>query len=132
MSARRRKLIAVAAMIAFNFLLQVYVHADLAKESKKKATTQPTNKKQISGQLATIGRMKILVNGNNTPSGACIFSGSQIQTPDSVGAAIMVGSLGRVEIAPKTTLLLDFTSESMEVSLTAGGVLPSTNHGVCG
>jgi len=119
-------------MIAFNFLLQVYVHADLAKESKKKATTQPTNKKQISGQLATIGRMKILVNGNSTPSGACIFSGSQIQTPDSVGAAIMVGSLGRVEIAPKTTLLLDFTSESMEISLTAGCVILSTNEGISG
>lgn len=132
MSTRRLRSIAVAAVVAFGFLLSVSVFADLSKGGKKGAPNQPSSQQQLSGQLATVGQVKILVNGNNTPSGATIFSGSQIETPESVGAAIIVGSLGRVDIAPKTRLTLSFTSESMDVDLMAGCVILSTEVGISG
>jgi hypothetical protein len=132
MSARNQRFIAIAAIVAFSFLLNVHVFADLAKLGNKKAPPQSTTQQPISGQLATVRQAKILVNGNITPSGATIFSGSQLQTPESVGAAIMVGSLGRVDIAPKTTLVVTFTSETMEIDLTAGCVILSTEKGISG
>lgn len=132
MSARSQRFIAIAAIVAFSFLLNVHVFADLAKLGNKKAPPQPTTQQPLSGQLATISQAKILVNGNSTPSGATIFSGSQLQTPHSVGAAIMVPSLGRVDIAPNTTLVVTFTSETMEIDLTAGCVILSTEKGISG
>jgi len=132
MSARTQRFMAIAAIVAFSFLLNVHVFADLAKVGNKKVPPQPTTPQQISGQLATVRQAKILVNGNSTPSGATIFSGSQLQTPESVGAAIMIGSLGRVDIAPKTTLLVTFTSETLEIELTAGCVILSTEKGISG
>src|ERR1700738_2330114 len=132
MNARRLGSTMVAGMVAFGCLASVSVFADLAKEGKKGGAAQPTSQQQISGQLATVGQVKILVNGNSTPSGATIFSGSQIQTPELVGAAIMVGSLGRIDIAPKTTLLVTFTSDTMEIDLTAGCVILSTGKGISG
>jgi hypothetical protein len=132
MSARRQRFMAIAAMVALSLLLSVHVFANLAKEGKKKAPPQSTTQQQVSGQLATVSQAKILVNGNSTPSGATIFSGSQLQTPESVGAAIMVGSVGRVDIAPKTTLLVTFTCETMEIDLAAGCVILSTEKGISG
>jgi hypothetical protein len=132
MSARTQRFIAISAIVAFGFLMNVHVFADLAKLGNKKAPPQPTTQQQISGQLATVRQAKILVNGNSTPSGATIFSGSQLQTPESVGAAIMVASLGRVDIAPKTSVLVTFTSETMEIDLMAGCVILSTEKGISG
>ena len=132
MTSRRQRFMAIVALIAFSFLLNARVFADLVKVGNKKAPSQPTTQPQISGQLATVRQAKILVNGNSTPSGATIFSGSQLQTPESVGAAIMVGSIGRVDIAPKTTLVVTFTSETMEIDLTAGCVILSTEKGISG
>ena len=132
MRARRLRIIVIAVMVAFSCLLNFHVFADLAKLGNKKATPQATTQQQISGQLATVRQAKILVNGNSTPSGATIFSGSQLQTPESVGAAIMVASLGRVDIAPKTSLVVTFTSETMEIDLMAGCVILSTEKGISG
>jgi hypothetical protein len=132
MSAQRLRSATIAAMIALSFLLSVNVFADLTKGGKKVAPSQPPSQQQISGQLGTVAQVKILVNGNSTPSGATIFTGSQIQTPELIGATIIIDSLGRVDIAPKTTLMLSFTSESMEVNLTAGCAILSTEVGVSG
>jgi hypothetical protein len=132
MTSRRQRFIAIAAIVAFSFLLNVHVFADLARMGNKKTPPQPTTQEQLSGQLATVRQAKILVNGNSTPSGATIFSGSQLQTPESVGAAIMLASLGRVDIAPKTTLVLTFTSGTMEIDLSAGCVILSTEKGISG
>lgn len=132
MDPRRLRITAIAAIIPLSFLLNFQVFADLAKLGNKKAPPQPTTWQKISGQLATVRQAKILVNGHNTPSGATIFSGSQLQTPESVGAAIMVAPLGRVDIAPNTLLVVTFASETMEVDLKAGCVILSTEKGING
>ena len=132
MDSRTLRITAIAAIIPLSFLLNFHVFADLAKLGNKKAPPQPTTWQQISGQLATVRQAKILVNGNNTRSGATIFSGSQLQTPEAVGAAIMVAPLGRVDIAPQTLLVVTFTSEAMEIDLVAGCVILSTEKGISG
>jgi hypothetical protein len=53
----------------------------------------------------------ITVNGAIATSGATILSGSAIETPGQLAAAINLGSLGTVDIAPSTTLTLTFAQK---------------------
>lgn len=55
----------------------------------------------------------ITVNGNIATSGATILSGTAIDTPDRVAAAINLGSLGTVDIAPSTTLTVAFAQKDI-------------------
>ncbi len=63
----------------------------------------------------------ITINGTIATSGATILSGTAIDTPDQVAAAINLGSLGTVDIAPSTTLTLAFAQkDSFNVILVKG------------
>jgi len=132
MSPQNLRSTAVAALAALSLLISVSVLANLKKEDKKSPPPPPRKNNEISGQLATVRQARILVNGKSTPSGATIFSGSNIQTPESIGAAILIGSLGRVDTAPKTTLTLTFAEGMIEVDLISGCAMLSTEVGTKG
>ncbi len=63
----------------------------------------------------------VTVNGAIAKSGATILSGNAIQTHGQVAASINLRSVGAVEIAPNTTLTLEFTQKnSLKVILVKG------------
>ena len=75
----------------------------------------------------------IAVNGNIATSGATILSGTAIDTPDQVAAAINLGSLGTVDIATSTTLTLTFAQkDTFNVILVKGCASLQARKGTVG
>ncbi|HWT03127.1 MAG TPA: hypothetical protein VN256_22945 [Pyrinomonadaceae bacterium] len=87
----------------------------------------------LTGQLFTRGNQPVLVNGVQTNSGATILSGAMIQTPDLVGATVVLGLLGHLDIAPNTKLTIEFGSDGkVKVTLVEGCVALRINRGYYG
>ncbi len=75
----------------------------------------------------------ITVNGAIATSGATILSGNAINTPGQVAAAINLGSLGSVDIAPGTTLTLTFAQkDTLKVILVKGCASLQARKGTSG
>ena len=89
-------------------------------------------KPAVMGRLKTRNNKPVKVNGNKAMSGTTLLSGSDIQCPDKVGATLDLGSLGRVDMAPKSDVKVSFTNSTISVELRAGYVVLSTNKGVSG
>jgi hypothetical protein len=86
----------------------------------------------IMGKLKTRDNKPVTVNGANVTSGITIMSGAQIQCPEKIGATVDLGSLGRLDIAPKTDLTLTFDSTKITVELRSGYVVLTTQPGING
>lgn len=84
-----------------------------------------------AGKLTGTGRFTI--DGEAAQPGASVLSGSVIATgPDSV-ATVDLGSLGRIELRPNTTIRLSFAGNAVSVSLdNAGSIAQSLPAGVTG
>lgn len=111
-------------------LLQVYVAAGGSAPLAADAPVAPQAAR--TGRLTTRGNNAITVNGNSAKTGETIFSGQQLQTPAGVGATIQLGALGRVDLAPNTSLTLTFTDGQIGVNLASGCVILTANRGVTG
>jgi len=74
----------------------------------------------VSGKNANGEAPFVLVNGETARSGRSVFSGSTISTSDSTGAVMNLGKLGKIELAPSTTLNLTFDDKGIFGELTAG------------
>ena len=86
----------------------------------------------LMGRLKTRDNKPISVNSAAATSGATIMSGAQIQCPDKVGATVEIPTLGRIDIAPKSDLTLNFESNKITVELRSGYALLTTNAGIIG
>jgi ferric-dicitrate binding protein FerR (iron transport regulator) len=64
----------------------------------------------------------VTVDGSPAVSGQTIFSGSAFVTARNSLSTLSLGNLGRVELAPDTSLVLDFSGASVTGSLDAGRV----------
>ena len=84
------------------------------------------------GKLRTRNNKPITVNGSSVASGTTILSKSRIKVPEKVGATVDLGRLGRLDIGPKTELVLDFDDSEISVQLDAGYVVLSTKQGIKG
>jgi len=84
------------------------------------------------GKLRTRNNKPITVNGSSVASGTTILSKSRIKVPEKVGATVDLGRLGRLDIGPKTELVLDFDDSEINVQLDAGYVVLSTKQGIKG
>lgn len=131
-SAKKRR--SLMALCLIFFVLQVYVFADpLPEPAKGKRNGVATKDRDVvCGQLATVGDKLILVNGNNVRSGASVFSGAAITTPEDVGASLQLWPLGRIEIAPRTNLQISFETGQIEVNLLSGCAILTTYAGTAG
>ena len=110
-----RKWIAACVSVA---VLSVYSMVALAAPGAKVA----------SGELSISGQ--VTVNGQKVISGGTLFSGSTIITAENSNAIVSLSKLGRVELAPKSSLILNFTDESVTGSLDKGVANISTVAGV--
>lgn len=106
----------IAACVAFA-ILGVYSMVVLASPAAKAA----------SGELSVSGT--VMVNGENALSGGTVFSDSVITTADKSMATVSLSKLGRVELAPNSSLRLSFTEKSIMGLLEDGTAHVSTVAG---
>ena len=76
----------------------------------------------VSGKNANGEAPFVLVNGETARSGRSVFSGSTIATSNDTGAVMNLGKLGRIELAPSTTLTLAFDDNGIFGDLASGKV----------
>lgn len=62
----------------------------------------------------------VMVNGEAATSGRSVFSTSVITTPETAGAVINLGKLGKIEVAPNSALVLSFDDAGINGDLSAG------------
>jgi hypothetical protein len=109
-----RKFIAVCVAVA---VLSVYSMVVLAAPGAK-----------ASGELSVSGQ--VTVNGQKVISGGTLFSDSTISTADQSNASVSINKLGRVELAPNSSLRLVFSDNSINAMLETGSAHVSTLVGV--
>jgi hypothetical protein len=81
-----------------------------------------------SGELSIIGQVS--VNGEKVISGGTLFSDSVVATAEKSSAIISISKLGRVELAPNSSLKLSFTDKSVMGLLETGTAHVSTLAGI--
>ena len=83
---------------------------------------------KIAGELLVTGKglngstPVVQVNGEAAQSGRSIFSSNTITTPDNASAIINLGKIGKVELAPNTSLTLSFSEKGINGNLLSGRV----------
>jgi hypothetical protein len=78
---------------------------------------------RIAGELLISGKnSNVTVNGELAQSGRSIFSTSTITTPENANAIINLGKIGKLELAPNTTLTLSFNEKGINGDLLNGKV----------
>jgi len=82
------------------------------------------NSGKVAGELLISGDKAsfVKVNGEAAQNGRTIFSSSTIVTPNATGAIVNLGKLGKIELAPDTTLALSFSESGISGNLLAGRV----------
>jgi len=83
---------------------------------------------KASGELSVSGQ--VTVNGQNVVSGGTLFSDSTIITATQSNASVSISKLGRVELAPNSSLRISFTDNSINAMLETGTAHVSTLVGV--
>jgi hypothetical protein len=110
-----RKPIAACVAVA---ILSVYSMVVLASPAAK----APSAELSISGQVT--------VNGEKAFSGGTLFSDSLITTAEKSNATVNLSKLGRVELAPTSSLKLSFNEKSIMGLLDNGSAQVSTLAGI--
>jgi hypothetical protein len=105
----------IAAFVAVA-VLSVYSMVVLASPGAK-----------ASGELFITGQ--VTVNGQKVISGGTLFSESTIATAEQSSAVVSLGKLGRVEIAPNSSLKLSFADNNISAMLESGSAHLSTLAG---
>lgn len=78
---------------------------------------------KITGELLVSGKSaSVSVNGQDAQSGRTIVSASTISTPATASAIISVGKLGKIELAPNSTITLNFNENGISGDLANGKV----------
>lgn len=108
-----RKPIAVCLSVA---VLSVYSMIALASPGAK------------SGELSVSGQ--VTVNGQKVISGGTLFSDSAIATSELSSATVSISKLGRILLAPNTSMKLTFTDNTITGILESGEAQVSTLAGV--
>jgi hypothetical protein len=85
--------------------------------------TTLASSERIAGELLISGKnSNVMVNGESAQSGRSIFTSSTIATPENANAIINLGKIGKIELAPNTTLTLSFNEKGITGDLLNGKV----------
>ena len=119
MNSRCKRITTATALFLVFSVAQVYVQASFARPDSK--SVPAAESEEFGAILTTRGNQPITINGASAFSGATVLTDAAIETPDQVGATINLGSLGVLDIAPKTKLTLRFDHNgSVKVTLIQG------------
>ena len=119
MNRRHKRYQVIAALLLFAM-------AQLAMQIAFAAPTSPTPNaapipQQFIARLTTRNNQPITVNGNSAATGASIVTGATIETGADQSATVNLGSLGRLDIAPNTKLVLTYDENGhIKVTLVYG------------
>ena len=86
------------------------------------------NSEKVVGELLITGKNingeapLVKVNGEAAETGRSVFSSSTIATPENANAVVNLGKLGKIELAPNTTLTLTFGEKGISGNLLSGQV----------
>jgi hypothetical protein len=98
----------IAALLLFS-ILQIGLQVGLAEPNN---TTGPVAvPQQIVARLTTRNNQPITVNGLSANTGASILTGATIETGADQSATVNLGSLGSLDIAPNTKLVLTYDDQ---------------------
>jgi hypothetical protein len=101
---------------ALSFCLMVAIYATYSM-----VTLASTEK--IAGELLISGKnSSVKVNGETAQSGRSVFTASTISTPENTSAIINLGKLGKLELAPNTTVNISFTEKGINGDLLSGKI----------
>lgn len=76
---------------------------------------------KASGELI-VGGGGVLVNGESAQSGRSVFSSSTVTTPETTSAVVNFGKLGKIELAPKSSVALSFDEKGISGNLSSGKI----------
>ncbi|HQU84877.1 MAG TPA: hypothetical protein PKY59_17190, partial [Pyrinomonadaceae bacterium] len=85
------------------------------------------NTGKIAGEILVSGNNNgetslVKVNGEDAKSGRSIFSSSTIVTSENANAIVNLGKAGKIQLAPATSLVLNFNEKNVSVDLADGKV----------
>ena len=86
------------------------------------------NSERVVGELSVSGKTIngetpfVKLNGEAAQTGRSVFSSSMIVTPANTGATINLGKVGKIELAPNTSLALSFNEKGINGDLSTGQI----------
>lgn len=87
------------------------------------STVTLASTERIAGELLISGKnSSVKVNGETAQSGRSVFTASTISTPENTSAIINLGKLGKLELAPNTTVNISFTEKGINGDLLSGKI----------
>ncbi|HEX8197871.1 MAG TPA: hypothetical protein VF571_16895 [Pyrinomonadaceae bacterium] len=89
-----------------------------------------TPDRQLMGELTVTGASAASVNGERAATGRSISSSSVVATSAETTAIINLGKIGRIELAPNSSLSLNFDEKTISGSINDGSVKVSSAPGV--
>jgi hypothetical protein len=108
----------IAALVLFS-IVQIGLQVGLAEPSN--TTTAVIVPQQVVARLTTRNNQPIMVNGLSATTGASILTGATIETGADQSATVNLGSLGTLEIAPNTKLVLTYDDQGNVKAVLAYG-----------
>jgi hypothetical protein len=99
----------VIAALLLLAIVQVSLQVGLAEPNN--TTTPVMVPQQVVARLTTRNNQPILVNGLSATTGASIVTGATIETGADQSATVNLGSLGTLDIAPNTKLMLTYDDQ---------------------
>ncbi|MDT5294182.1 MAG: FecR protein [Acidobacteriota bacterium] len=115
-TGRRGRLRACALLVATAVLHLSVTAADASPGASSRAGESSLR----AGELTVVGSATI--DGTPAVNGQTVFSGSAYTTDANSRSTVSLGNLGRVALAPDTSLRLDFSGAGIAGSLDAGSV----------
>ena len=109
MNKKRRRGSRVIAALLLLAIVQVSLQVGLAEPNN--TTTPVIVPQQVVARLTTRNNQAILVNGLSANTGASILTGATIETGADQSATVNLGSLGTLDIAPNTKLVLTYDDQ---------------------
>jgi hypothetical protein len=130
MNLRHRKALKVVAAFLMFAVVQVFVQVGLADPNAPAVTPLP---QQFIARLTTRANQPISVNGNSASTGASILTGALIETGPDTGATINLGPLGTLDMAPNSSLRLEYDDQgNVKVTLITGCMILTTRRNASG
>jgi hypothetical protein len=126
--------VSVVALALVFTITQLYVAVTFGGPQKAIVTGAHVaiSAQEANGVLSTQGNKAITVNGASAISGATIVSGANIETPAATGGTVNLGNRGSLQIDPGARLTLEFTANTIKVTLLQGCVILRAKVGTTG
>ena len=128
MSSRTKRITSAIALLVAVAMAQIYLPVSLAGLAGNAGASSP----QATAVLSTGGNQPISVNGASAMSGATIVSGAMIETPAQVGATVNFPGHFSLEIGGNARLSLEFSDNTVKVTVIRGCVELDTKKGTSG